>query len=1343
MSAPSKATTSVQRHGTWYSFDEPYQRLELFSPWTIAGFGVAVAFGLLIVYPHATLEQRLNSSNANNKPDILTVEYLKVFLKAQPSAVSLRFSLARQLIALGSYSEARQTLLLLHDSTDPLLRLEEALLELRMREAEAYAAKSDSIDRAQRLLKMRQQLSLLLTMSPSSTQLLVLARKALAAGDQPLAVTAYKQLAGTSDDFAPEIYAEEAAAVLGLGDFSVSHALYFRAMEHATTKDQRRQYFITALRTLQAGSLFDQAIDAADKHIGDLADDTQTQLFLIRLAQAANRLDAAERYVKHMLKLSLQDRFMDQPNVPVLAKFQTRAAFFAALARAESAYSAPVRLARIVDGPRTSAVPRVSDAPGMIFNDEAFTLSFNVFLANGNLRDARRVAISAVAQQPDNAVWRKRLAQVSEWDTHPQEALQQWLALARLTGDETAWNNALRIAEGVSDNAALTAILEHKIVSDPGNTNWLDRLLLAKENAGHPEEAMVILQRRLVASRAGSAGRRRDLGLLADLAFRAGRSADALAALRTLQAEYGLTSTDARRIALQLYRSGQPREAMFEMERAAASVPPDDMAFWHLYAELAERVNNEKQLRAGYLKLLAGESQTELELDSLITLLIDKQPLAAARVSEYAFAKYASTGFVLRAMDLRIRLMDWPAVQRLLQSLNVKQREALENEVQFLTLRAIVREHLNDLPGAQRDLRAALQRNPDDVGLRTSALWLMIAARDTESVKHVLTAWAHDAESNPDYWDAFAAANMSINRQATALHWFRRSGFRRDDYLWLLSYAECLEANSQPDLAWRLRHHAWLNLRKPEVLTKVSSDQLISLRDRLVGLSALFLNGDQTHRVMQAVLHADIVALQASTKESNALRTGKEMVQVIEQASTEKDFLAATDQRLQAAQQSSNPLGVLLADAGRKRPSDDASLSASVRELLLGYALNRQSSELAQAWFATRYADQLGKPLYAELSLMLNSSDRQGLNRLLDAIPDWLPMYDRIEAAQRAGRPALAQTMAFDQLTQLPHDEELHQRLVGLSTEQPANFSSSLTRQNLSPLQITEQRISLGIDLTPRLKMSAELIDRHQSSNTSAQLDHVPPHDRELGLTLRQTLEIGYVAVTVHVRRAIERLTGLRLEYNLTPTSRLSVSGSVGLRQLATESSLLRVGAVRDGIDSTLIYTVSPTEYLSTTLGLRRYASQTGTALGQGRNWNLEAGTHLRIEYPNLTLRAYASGTSFSDRGAVDATLIPLIPVAANPASFRILPQSDRVVGISLAAGTVVESRYSRGLRPYAEIGLTHSTVIGNGFNLRGGVVGSVIGQDMLRVRGALVSGTSASPQGNREIGIDYRWYFE
>ncbi|MFY0099758.1 hypothetical protein ABTQ08_20045, partial [Acinetobacter baumannii] len=92
------------------SFNAPYERARLFSPWTIAGFALAVGTVLALVYPKVSLQQRLEVANASGKSDQLTVEYIKVFLKAQPANAALRAELVKQMIDLGQFGEARAQL---------------------------------------------------------------------------------------------------------------------------------------------------------------------------------------------------------------------------------------------------------------------------------------------------------------------------------------------------------------------------------------------------------------------------------------------------------------------------------------------------------------------------------------------------------------------------------------------------------------------------------------------------------------------------------------------------------------------------------------------------------------------------------------------------------------------------------------------------------------------------------------------------------------------------------------------------------------------------------------------------------------------------------------------------------------------------------------------------------------------------------------------------------------------------------------------------------------------------------------------------------------------------------
>ncbi|EJN08997.1 hypothetical protein [Herbaspirillum sp. YR522] len=217
---------------------------------------------------------------------------------------------------------------------------------------------------------------------------------------------------------------------------------------------------------------------------------------------------------------------------------------------------------------------------------------------------------------------------------------------------------------------------------------------------------------------------------------------------------------------------------------------------------------------------------------------------------------------------------------------------------------------------------------------------------------------------------------------------------------------------------------------------------------------------------------------------------------------------------------------------------------------------------------------------------------------------------------------------------------------------------------------------------------------------------------------------------------------GLALAFSRQVTPRLTWSGTAGVDTTATESALMRVGAKRSGGEVNLNIQLSRTEYLRLGGGLQRYSTQAGTRLGSGRMINLEAGTHFRVEYPNLTLRTFVNDARFSDRGASDAQMARLVPPGNDPASFRYMPLDSRVLGIALGAGTVVESNYTRGWRPFAEFGLTRTTDVGWGRNLRAGAAGSVIGQDLLSIGLQSTSATPNAPQRGFELAVQYKWLY-
>jgi len=252
----------------------------------------------------------------------------------------------------------------------------------------------------------------------------------------------------------------------------------------------------------------------------------------------------------------------------------------------------------------------------------------------------------------------------------------------------------------------------------------------------------------------------------------------------------------------------------------------------------------------------------------------------------------------------------------------------------------------------------------------------------------------------------------------------------------------------------------------------------------------------------------------------------------------------------------------------------------------------------------------------------------------------------------------------------------------------------------------------------------------------------VPAVDRLFEFTLRRRVEDGFVSASLQHRDAMTSFNGLRLEFSQQLTPKLTLSGNGGLNLAAIDSALIRVGGRRSGGELNLNLQLSRTEYLRLGGGLQRYQTQSGTALGNGRTLNAEIGTHLRVEYPNLTLRGFVNDARFSDRGASDSQIARLVPAGNDPTGFRYMPLDARSWGVALGAGTVIENAYTRAWRPYAEFGLTRTSDIGWGRNLRAGVAGSVLGQDVLSVAAQSTSATPNTPQRGFELNVLYKWFY-
>ncbi|HYF60237.1 MAG TPA: tetratricopeptide repeat protein, partial [Burkholderiaceae bacterium] len=998
------------------------------------------------------------------------------------------------------------------------------------------------------------------------------------------------------------------------------------------------------------------------------------------------------------------------------------------------AASSDATLRRVSSDASVAEPPR----PRLPFDEEAYTLAWQVFLANRNLADAYEVAASAVRQAPGALEWRRRLAQLAEWTGRGAVALEQWTHLARAGGDPRDWSRVETLAAQLLDGPALLEAL--RVRARRGSDEALDlRIARLIEEQGRPREALDWLAARIAARGLATSAALVDRRV--DLLESLGDSEAAARELDRVDAALGASPVRAmRRASIRLARGDvagafDALHAVRDAVAAAREAPraggdPGADTYWHLYARLASRLQREADADLAYRRLVRDGLADAGVLAEWSALLEPRSPRAAARVAEAAWRADPVAGRATGAFLAWLRAGDFDAIERLLAAFDAPLRASLAARADYLQALALHRQSLGDDAGARRALERAIAAAPDDAVLRASLLWATIARRDAAALRAALDRAERGAVGGPALWGPIAAGWMALDEPRRALPWFvrRARDGGGDDYLWQLGLADCLERLGRVDAAWSLRRRAWLELRR-ETLAGRRGD---GWREQAVlSLAMRFAPADAAREAL-----ARTVAVRApSAARTDAARTSPPAPSpAIDAGVGPEALLARVDADLAAGDP---PAGGAdpLADRAQAR-----ALAAGARELALSWLLTREASDAARAWLLSRYAEQLARPAWARLSIALADGDRPALAGLLDELPDWLPRLDAIEAMRATGRHAEARAAAWSLHEARPDADEAHRRLVETLLPDASFAQLDAISTELGPLGLSTLRTRLQRTLGTGLALGLSLDRDRLRSLDAAALDGVPGDSTRVGLGVGWRGERARLDAEVSRLRAARETTGLRLALRPQPDGDRGPSLVLGLGQTATESAALRAAGVRDHAELRWGAALTARDRIVASVAPTRLGSQDGTTLATGTVWSLQATHRLRLETPDVALRAVLVRADWRARDAVDSAVVPLVPGALDASA--VVPVSSTELAAGLAFGESVSQSYGRAPRPFGELLARTNSASGAGYALRAGFTLAPTGADRLTAFASLISATPGIPRASRTFGLAYQHLF-
>jgi hypothetical protein len=857
-------------------------RPRIASPWLVLLLAAVVVLTFYATYPHGGLRERMTAAA---EPSDLSAAYLEAWLRVQPDNAELLTTLGAQYAQLGRNDDAERIAERMDDLHTDALHRAATMLRLTVAEQEAFAIPAADPRRVAALAKLRVQFAAAAGLAWDNTELEILAARAAAIGAPELAVQLYTRLAAQDPQGRQRWNAEVAKYGLWVGQYRRAAAAWFQQQADATTRDEQRRCFIAGIRALQSGNLLVEALQAADEHVGTLANDRDTLIVLLNLARAAQRPDKVDQYAKALMKYtSVQPR--ESRGGFALASLVLRGGRQAQHAPEAYAYMdgpqggsgmrpwAAVRVLRAAvsvaasgnqaSSSAASATAAASAAPADV---DVASLVYQSFLESSDLDNAQKVAAAQVAKDPHSAVWLKRLAQVAEWNRAAPLALQSWLGYAQASNDPLGWSNVLRLAPMLNDDSAYLAGLVHASNASPGDLKLVDSVIATYERLGRPDDGLAFLQAHVRDPGSHAIDER-----MAILAERAGHDDQALAIWRKLQASEPGNTTYALQAASILYRQSKYAEALAALEQSRAGARDEDVLFWRNEAQLARLLQQDKVANDAYKHLLASGAETPEDL-SAMTYFYDAYPLDAGRTAQLQYERDHTP----RALQVAIYYYtDAQALDRiaaLLDSLTPEQRAAAEQSSGFLAVRAEYYRQTGRPLDALHDLERAVDLPGATPEVRAALIWTLVDYGSDAELRKVLARWRDDAAQNSMLWGPFAAAELRRNRPAAALQYLRlQSALMSRDPLWLLTLADAQEMAGRPDLAWSLRRKVWRQIELDEqavrtgnggaqaaLKRRVSQDAETreQLRGRRVSLAAIFADADVSRGLLDDLLKHD------------------------------------------------------------------------------------------------------------------------------------------------------------------------------------------------------------------------------------------------------------------------------------------------------------------------------------------------------------------------------------------------------------------------------------------------------------------------------------------------------
>ncbi len=929
------------------------------------------------------------------------------------------------------------------------------------------------------------------------------------------------------------------------------------------------------------------------------------------------------------------------------------------------------------------------------FDNKTFLTLYRIFLYQAKIAEAAAVAKIAVENRPNSITWRIKLAKTSIWNGEYIQGLNAWLFIVNHTKNPKLIKEAIDVAGKLSYDSVVVELLETYLKYYPDEKSTLLSLAFYKNRIGYPNEALSILQN------LNKTHPSREVDeLMASIYQDLTQWNEAEKMWRHMDNTYGLSIKSLMAQASIYYNRGELQRAIDILEKAIPLAQKSDKEYWDTLGDLAWSTNNRKDAILSFSQDLNNSSNV-INLTEILKIQDKKLALKYSLYGWYKFHKFIF----------------------------------LNNALFFLA-------------------------ETNQILSPSSALWEPSPARGegntTSNLKQLLFSLKPKdrkrIETKQIYWQSLVRLYNAYNMPIASLIALQRGIAVNPDFYQL-----------KGDLSW--------TIMRGGDLSKVKKIMLIWYEQKLLHTPIIWQTFAEGYGMFNRFDYGISIYQANLSKEPDNYPAIIDYANMLEKDLRYKDAYAVKKnlwKKIHKRYYKNPELDILtIQSLSQLAPTftSIADVISYMNRMLLEYP-NDQSVTILVNWlmsnnfynivtiFANNY---LTKPLINRIAifLALQNHDLQTLQNITTNQQTLWPRADSINAAMSLQNTALAENLAFEELTERPKASEVYEGFTQIALAD-SNFIRATTEDQLF-INVFGPRFNLESKyrLTNELSFEPYIKTWSLHSSDKSTITNVPSVDLETGAFLNQKIWRGNIKYHAGYRQVVGSFPTADIELNYKLAARWSLNLNTGINQLVSQTSYLLVGGMQDKIDANVIYSYAKYDSLHFDIQGQNYYSQNRHYLANGYFAQALYKHKFWLSYPDFTINLFANIWDFNHNGTYGGDITSLFPSLsqqqqADPnlvaltrqANFNlILPPTYKQMGFIFDFGNAIID-YSHAWRPYCWLTYYYNTFVGFAYTARLGINGSIFGRDALTLYAERGIAPAAKNSVTQKAGLRYSLFY-